>query len=45
MLLMTLRLLYVQAFVLHHFCEFCLLSALVTAALSGLMLFSLYQKK
>ncbi|MBV9959634.1 MAG: vitamin K epoxide reductase family protein [Acidobacteria bacterium] len=41
MLLMTLRLLYVQAFVLHHYCEFCLLSALVTLTLTGLMLYSI----
>jgi uncharacterized membrane protein len=44
MLVMTLRLLYVQAFVLNHYCEFCLLSALVTLTLSGLLLFSLYKK-
>jgi uncharacterized membrane protein len=30
MFLFTLRLLYLQAFVLHAFCQYCLLSALVT---------------
>ncbi len=37
MTLMTIRLLYVQAIVLNHFCEFCLLSAAITFALAGLM--------
>jgi uncharacterized membrane protein len=45
MLLMTLRLLYVQAFVLHHYCEFCMLSAIVTLTLSGLMLLSVYRHR
>jgi len=36
MLLTTLWLLYLQAFVIHHFCQFCLLSALVTISLAGL---------
>ena len=34
MFLMTLWLLYVQAFVLHAFCEFCLLSAAMTLLLT-----------
>lgn len=38
MFLMTLWLLYLQAFVIHHFCQFCLLSALVTFVLAGLVL-------
>ena len=37
MFLMTLWLLYLQAFVIHHFCQFCLLSALVTLVLTGLV--------
>ena len=38
MFLTTLWLLYLQAFVIHHFCQFCLLSALVTIALTALVL-------
>ena len=34
MFLMTLWLLYLQAFVIHHFCQYCLLSAAVTVALT-----------
>lgn len=34
MFLTTLWLLYLQAFVIHHFCQFCLLSALVTFTLT-----------
>jgi uncharacterized membrane protein len=37
MTLMTIRLLYVQAVVLNHYCEFCLLSAAITLALAVLM--------
>lgn len=33
MFLMTLWLLYLQAFVIHHFCQYCLLSAAVTIVL------------
>jgi len=33
MFLTTLWLLYLQAFVIHHFCQYCLLSALVTTTL------------
>ncbi len=34
MFLTTLWLLYLQAFVIHHFCQYCLLSAAVTIALT-----------
>jgi uncharacterized membrane protein len=37
MLLTTLWLLYVQAFVLHAFCDFCLLSAALTFSLSAIV--------
>jgi uncharacterized membrane protein len=38
MFLMTLWLLYLQAFVIHHFCQYCLLSAAVTILLTILIL-------
>jgi uncharacterized membrane protein len=38
MFLTTLWLLYLQAFVIGHFCQFCLLSALVTTILMGLVI-------
>jgi uncharacterized membrane protein len=38
MLLMTFRLLYLQAFVIGKYCEFCLLSAAITLSLAVLML-------
>ena len=37
MLLTTLWLLYLQAFVIRAFCQFCLLSALVTIAMAALV--------
>jgi uncharacterized membrane protein len=40
MFLTTLWLLYLQAFVIGHFCQFCLLSALVTTTLTVLVLFA-----
>ena len=39
MFLTTLWLLYLQAFVIGHFCQFCLLSAIVTTILTLLVLF------
>ncbi len=44
MTLMSLRLLYLQAFVLGKYCEFCLLSAGITLTLAGLMFASLLTK-
>jgi uncharacterized membrane protein len=41
MFITTLWLLYLQAFVIKHFCQFCLLSALVTLALTALVVISL----
>ncbi len=38
MFLMTLWLLYLQAFVIHHFCQYCLLSAAVTVTLTAIVL-------
>lgn len=40
MFLTTLWLLYLQAFVIHHFCQFCLLSALVITILTVLVFFA-----
>ncbi|MGH9875503.1 MAG: vitamin K epoxide reductase family protein [Pyrinomonadaceae bacterium] len=45
MFLTTLWLLYLQAFVIHHFCQFCLLSALVTSILAVLMILLALSKK
>lgn len=36
MFLTTLWLLYLQAFVIHHFCQYCLLSAAVTTVITAL---------
>lgn len=41
MFITTLWLLYLQAFVIKHFCQFCLLSALVTFVLTVLVVISL----
>jgi uncharacterized membrane protein len=38
MCLVSLWLIYLQAFVIHAFCQFCLLSAIVTFSLTGLVL-------
>jgi len=40
MFLTTLWLVYLQAFVIHHFCQFCLLSALVTTILTLLVVYA-----
>src|SRR5260370_15836212 len=37
MFLTTLWLLYLQAFVIHHFCQYCLLSAAVTTTLAAII--------
>jgi len=37
MFLMTLWLLYLQAFVIHHFCQYCLLSAGVTTVITAIV--------
>jgi len=45
MFLTTLWLLYLQAFVIGHFCQFCLLSALVTTTLTVLVIASRHQNR
>ena len=45
MFLSTLWLLYLQAFVIHHFCQYCLLSAAVTTALTLIVFLSSVRKK
>ena len=45
MFLTTLWLLYLQAFVIHHFCQYCLLSAAVTTALTLIVFLSGMRKK
>ena len=45
MFLMTLWLLYLQAFVIRHFCQYCLLSAAVTFVLSLIVLAPLVLRK
>jgi uncharacterized membrane protein len=37
MFLMSLWLLYLQAFVIHHFCQYCLLSAAVTTTITAIV--------
>ena len=44
MLATTLWLLYVQAFVLHAFCDFCLLSAALTLSLSVIVVVSYFRR-
>jgi len=44
MFLTTLWLLYLQAFVIHHFCQYCLLSAAVTTALTLIVFLSSLRK-
>ena len=45
MFLTTLWLLYVQAFRIHHFCQYCLLSAAVTTALTLIVFLSGMRRK
>ena len=45
MFLMTLWLLYLQAFVILHFCQYCLLSAAVTISLTILIIFVSLRKR
>ena len=42
MFLMTLWLTYLQAFVIHHFCQYCLLSAAVTTVLAILVISAIW---
>ena len=45
MFLTTLWLTYLQAFVIHHFCQYCLLSAAVTTTLTVIVAFSFVLSK
>jgi uncharacterized membrane protein len=45
MFLMSLWLLYLQAFVIHHFCQYCLLSAAVTITLTVIVLVASRRKR
>jgi len=45
MFLTTLWLLYLQAFVIHHFCQYCLLSAAVTTALTLIVFLSSLRRR
>ena len=44
MFLMTIWLLYLQAFVIRHFCQYCLLSAAVTIVLTALLVIAPWLK-
>jgi uncharacterized membrane protein len=44
MFITTLWLLYVQAFIIKHFCQFCLISALVTFVLTALVVIALRKR-
>lgn len=45
MFLTTLWLLYLQAFVIRHFCQYCLLSAAVTTALTAIVFLPAFMKR
>ncbi|HJT66328.1 MAG TPA: vitamin K epoxide reductase family protein [Pyrinomonadaceae bacterium] len=45
MFLVSLWLIYLQAFVIHAFCQFCLLSATVTTALTVVVLIALLSRR
>ena len=45
MFLVSLWLIYLQAFVIHAFCQFCLLSAAVTTALTVIVLIALLSRR
>jgi uncharacterized membrane protein len=45
MFLTTVWLLYLQAFVIHHFCQYCLLSAAVTTVLTLIVFLSSFRKE
>ena len=45
MFLTTLWLTYLQAFVIHHFCQYCLLSAAVTTILTALVVVSILRSR
>jgi len=45
MFLTTLWLMYLQAFVIHHFCQYCLMSAAVTTVLALMVFLSTLRKK